>query len=81
MVTESDQLAHALDIAATMWPDARGERSELLRRIIARGIADVENETSLRTSKRADHVAMAAGMMTNVWGDDWRESREAEWPE
>jgi hypothetical protein len=80
MVTESDHIANALDIASTLWPDAQGERGELLRRIIALGIADVENATSLRMRERADRVAYAAGSMNNVWGDEWRESRDAEWP-
>ena len=41
MITETDQLANALDHAATVYPDLRDERAELLRRLIERGIQSV----------------------------------------
>ena len=80
MVTESDRLATALDAAAELWPEARGERSVLLRHVLDAGIDAVERQKDERDRNQKDLISQVAGSMTGVWPAGWREEMLDEWP-
>lgn len=80
MITESDRLAEALDAAGEIWPDERGERAALLRRVIDAGIDSVETVATQRRERRVRAVATAAGALTGTWPKDWRDDARDEWP-
>lgn len=80
MVTESDRLATALDAAAELWPEARGERSVLLRRVLDAGIDAVEKKKDERDRSQQDLIGQVAGSMTGAWPAGWREEMLDGWP-
>lgn len=81
MITESDALAHALDMAANLWPEYQDERAELLRRIIDRGVETVEAEIANKETRRKAAIQEASGSLSGLWPTNWREEFRAEWPE
>ena len=81
MITESDQLAEALDLAAKIYPDLRDERAELLRCLIERGIQSLDSEYTEKVESRKNAIREVAGSLSGVWPADWREQMRAEWPE
>jgi hypothetical protein len=80
MITESDRLAEALQIAAKLWPEANGDKGVLLRRILEIGVDAVERELAERDESRLGALSAAAGSLTGVWPVAWREELRDEWP-
>ena len=80
MITESDQLAKALDHAATVYPDLRDERAELLRCLIERGIQSLESEYNEALEARRKAIREVAGSMSGVWPENYLEELRSEWP-
>jgi hypothetical protein len=80
MVTESDRLAAALDAAAELWPEARGERGALLRRVLDAGIEAVEKQKNENDHSQQNLIGRLAGSMTGVWPAGWRDEVLDEWP-
>lgn len=80
MITETDRLSSALDAAATLWPEAKGDKGALLRRILEAGIETVEMRRAGEAERFLRAVTLAAGSMTGVWPHTWREELRDEWP-
>ena len=80
MITESDRLASALEMAAELWPEANGEKGVLLRRLLDAGIENVERKMASREQVRHDAISNVAGIFTGVWPTGWREELRDEWP-
>lgn len=80
MITETDRLSSALDAAATLWPEANGDKGALLRRVLEAGIETVETRRAEEAERFFGAVTLAAGSMTGVWPDTWREELRHEWP-
>ena len=80
MVTETDELSRALDIAALRWPEAANSRTELLRRIVHEGVVILEREHAARTLAKRSTLLDAAGALTGTWPTNWREELRDEWP-
>ena len=80
MITESDELAKAIDHAARLWPEIANERAELLRRLIDRGIEVVDAEYNDLLEARRKVILEVAGSLSGVWPANWREEFRAEWP-
>jgi hypothetical protein len=81
MITETDRLRHALDVAAELYPELQGNRSALLRRVLAEGMDAVLHRDSLLGEIRVQSVDELSHQMRGVWPERWREERLAEWPE
>lgn len=81
MITESDELAHALDAAARIWPEYRNNRSELLRQIVRVGADRVEHKETERVAKRKAAIEASAGTFPSLWPVNWREQMRDEWPD
>jgi len=81
MITESDALAKAIDEAARLWPEVKNERAELLRRLIERGIESVEAERNEIIEARRKAIREAAGSLSGIWPENWRDELRAGWPE
>ncbi len=80
MITETDELAQALDTAAALWPEAKENRAELLRRLVRAGSESVEHRDAKRLAGRRAAIAACAGSLTDIWPADWREQLRNEWP-
>jgi len=80
MITESDRLASALEVAAQLWPEAENDKGALLRRILETGIDAIEQQAAGRLRDRQAAIRRSAGAMTSVWPANWREELRDEWP-
>ena len=76
MLTETDEIARALDDAALVWPDLRGDRGALLRRLIEAGHATVRVDGGVHFL-----IASAAGAATGAYPRGARAELLSEWPE
>lgn len=79
MITESDDLAHALNEAALLWPELKDERAELLRQIIQKGMAEIHKTAQTQRAHRAAAIMAISGSLD--WPSNWREQQLTEWPE
>lgn len=75
-VTETDQVAEALNDAALAWPELRGDRAALLRKLIEVGHMSVHVSGGIHT-----RISGAAGAATGAYPRDARAELLAEWPE
>ena len=80
MITETEQLARALEEAATIWPEYRNKRAELLRQIIDQGSEVVHSLAEKKVQKRLNAIENISGAYTDIWPDNWREETRQEWP-
>lgn len=80
MITETDRLSSALEVAAEVWPEIAGEKGLLLRRILERGIDEVEKAGQGRVASRRVAIETLAGSMTGVWPPGWRKQLRDESP-
>jgi hypothetical protein len=76
MVTETRDIAAALDDAALAWPELRGDRSALLRKLVEAGHATVRVDGGAH-----ELIVSAAGAATGAYPRDARSELLAEWPE
>ena len=81
MITETDDLASALDAADRMWPECQGQRSALLRKLIDAGINVVTLSDDNAQRARQEAIHAAAGSMSGLWPKNWREQMRSEWPD
>lgn len=75
-LTETGEIAGALDDAALAWPELRGDRAALLRKLVQVGRASVHVEGGIHAL-----VSEAAGSATGAYPRDARAALLAEWPE
>jgi hypothetical protein len=75
-VTETDQVAEALNDAALAWPELRGDRAALLRKLIEVGHMSVHVSGGVHA-----RISAAAGAATGAYPRDARAELLAEWPE
>ncbi len=75
-LTETEEIAHMLDDAALAWPELRGDRGALLRKLVEAGHASVHVDGGARTVIRG-----SAGAATGAYPRDARAILLAEWPE
>ena len=80
IITETEELSHALDVAATIWPSDKDNRTKLLSHIIDEGVAVITTLTNIKAQNRLAAINNAAGSMPGVWPANWREELRDEWP-
>lgn len=80
-VTETDDLAAALDAAARRWPEDKGSRSRLLLRLVEQGRASLDAERGARLARRRAAVRRTAGVLKGVYRPNELEELRKDWPE
>lgn len=80
-ITETEAIAHALDVAARAWPELRDDRPALLRRLIERGAEQAESAVERAVAERLEAIRATAGIATGLYEANERELLRAEWPE
>jgi hypothetical protein len=80
-LTETRELAKALDAAAAMWPEICDDRAALLRRLIETGRQTVAQSFQNHIRARREVLHRVAGAATGAYPPDAAERRKAEWPE
>ncbi len=77
-VTETDQLAAALDQAAERWPEL--SRAQLIVRLALEGEAAVERQGAERMERRRKALQRLKGSFTGVYGPGYLERIREDWP-
>ena len=80
-LTETPELAEALDAAGEMWPELRNDRAALLRRLIDAGYREVAQRSDNRIAVRTRSLRSAAGAVTGVFPARAADGLKSEWPE
>ena len=74
-LTETDEIAAALNDAALAWPELRGDRGALLRKLVEAGRNSVHVDGGVRAL-----LAEASGAATGAYPRGARAELLAEWP-
>jgi hypothetical protein len=77
-VTETDDLAAALDQAASRWPDL--SRPQLLVRLALEGHHAAQRAHDKRRRRRLEAVRKHSGVLTGAYDADYLERLREEWP-
>lgn len=77
-VTETDDLAQALDDAARRWPDA--SRAQLIVHLAMEGHRAAQRSQDERRRRRLDAVRQHSGALTGAYGPGDLTGLRDEWP-
>ncbi|MGI8574591.1 MAG: hypothetical protein ACR2MA_04445 [Egibacteraceae bacterium] len=80
VITETDQIARALDDAAARWPEESGNRARLLRRLVEEGHRTVVGMRERQVSERREAIARTSGALTGSYGRDYLNKLREDWP-
>lgn len=78
-ITETDEVAAALDAAAEHWPEE--SRARLLRRLVDEGHRSLAARRTAGIEERRAALRRTAGSMTGVYRKDELERLREDWPE
>ena len=81
MITETDQVARAIDDAARRWPQEGGNRPRLLLRLLEEGHRAVTGQRQRGLRAHRDAIAATSGALTGMYGPGYLDELRAEWPE
>jgi len=81
LITETEQVAQALDDAAKRWPAEKGNRAKLLLHLVEEGHRAVIGQQDRSLQKRRDAVARTSGALTGVYGEGYLGELREDWPE
>jgi hypothetical protein len=77
-VTETESVAHALDVAARRWPG--GSRSKLLLRLVDVGAATLDTEEMTAEDRYRDAIMASSGKYADAFGPDYLADLRRDWP-
>lgn len=80
LITETDQVASALDDAARRWPEDRESRSKLLLHLVEEGHRAVVGEADSRRQARLAAISQTSGSLADVYDADYLERLREDWP-
>jgi hypothetical protein len=80
-ITETDEVARALDAAAQRWPQDAGARGRLLVRLVEEGHASIDGDRERRAADRRQAVRETAGILTGVYRPDELKALREDWPD
>lgn len=80
LITETDQVARALDDAARRWPADRGNRARLLRRLLEEGHRALVGQQQTVVLERREAVARTSGALTGLYGESYLSELREDWP-
>ena len=80
MVTESEEVARALDDAARRWPADSGNRAKLLLHLVEEGHRTLVAEQESIAGDRRDAVVRTGGVLTGTYGEAYLTRLREDWP-
>lgn len=81
VVTETDDIAAALDLAVKRWPEIADSRSRLLVALVKEGAKRVEEQEESALEKRLRAINELSGSMSGVFPPGYLEELRKDWPE
>lgn len=79
MITETDQLAEAIDVAAKIWPEYANERGVLIKKLLEAGITVTTQAAAKQRANRLAAINKVAGRLDTVWPENWRDELHNDW--
>jgi hypothetical protein len=79
-ITETEDVARALDRAARRWPRDASRRGRLLMRLVQEGNRALEHADEEQRNRRAAAVQRTAGALTGVYAPGYLERLRDDWP-
>jgi hypothetical protein len=79
-ITETDEVARALETAQHRWPDERSPR-RLLLRLIAEGERRVQESDDRHARERAAAIRRNSGAATGMYPPGYLDDLRNDWPE
>lgn len=80
MLTETDELAAALEVAAERWPQDAGSGSKLLRHLVRVGQQALGEERQQARTRRQQAVNRTHGQFSGIYEPGYLERLRDEWP-
>jgi len=80
-VTETEDIAAALDVARNAWPELADKPGALLRQLILAGEEALEARRRHAVEGRRQTIERTAGTLTGVYGHGYLEEVRRDWPE
>ena len=77
-MTETDDLAEALDEAARRWPDL--SRAQLLVRLALEGHHAVQQTHGEQQRRRLEAIRTYSGCLKGVYGPEYLKNLDEDWP-
>ena len=83
MITETDELAAAIDSAILAWPELTGQRSEALRRLVLASAQKLHEQDRLKQQRESRLAAIAAigDDYNHMWQEGWLDELRNDWPD
>jgi hypothetical protein len=78
-ITETDELAAALDAAAARWPEVHSRR-ELLLRLVEEGREVIDRDRDEETARRRAAIRRTSGALTGAYEPGELERLRDDWP-
>jgi hypothetical protein len=80
LITETDQVAKALDDAGLRWPEDRNSRAKLLLHLVEEGHRVLVGEADDRRGVRLSAIRRTSGALVGVYDADYLERLREDWP-
>jgi len=80
LITETDEVAKALDDAAKRWPEDRNSRSKLLLHLVEEGHQALVEEADQRRQERLAAIRRTSGALTGTYAADYLTQLREDWP-
>lgn len=80
LITETDQVAQALDDAARRWPEDRHSRAKLLLHLVEEGHQALLDEAAERRDARLAAIHRTSGALTGAYEAGYLEQLREDWP-
>jgi hypothetical protein len=79
-ITETDDIASALDVAAKAWPDLADKPGALLRRLILLGRNTLAHDRVAADDAREQAIDATAGALAGAFGPEYLHELRKDWP-
>jgi hypothetical protein len=80
-VTETEDIAAALDVARNAWPELADKPGALLRRLILAGEEAVQARRHRTVDGRRQAIERTSGTLTGVYGPGYLDELRQDWPQ
>lgn len=80
LITETEQVARALDDAARRWPGESSNRAKLLLHLLLEGHSALAEQQKTAAAERRSAVASTRGGLTGLYGARYLPELREDWP-